>query len=50
MQLYVDDPAVAIAGTTSEREASVDVLLLWWLCLGLPLAWNKGKLVTAPSS
>ena len=47
LQLYVDDPAVAVAGKPSEIEASIDILLVWWLCLGLPLAWQKGLMTPA---
>ena len=42
MQLYVDDPAVTVVGDFDQREAALDVVILWWLVLGLPLAWNKG--------
>ena len=42
LQLYVDDPAVTVAGTPDQREMTLDIMVLWWLCLGLPLAWAKG--------
>ena len=44
MQLYVDDPALTVAGNTSQRHLSLDVVLAWWLVLGIPLAWAKGSL------
>ena len=47
IQLYVDDPIVTITGSTSQRRLAVDVLLLWWLCLGVPLAWKKGSVSPA---
>ena len=42
LQMFVDDPILALAGTRDTAEASVDVLLMWWLVLGAPLAWKKG--------
>ena len=42
LQLYVDDPVLTVLGTTEQREIAFDVVLLWWLVLGLPLAWAKG--------
>ena len=42
-QLYVDDPAVVIAGSLQERARTFDLLLLWWQVLGIPLAWPKGS-------
>lgn len=41
-QLYVDDPAVCARGPPAEVAKSFDLLLAWWLALGLPLAWKKG--------
>ena len=26
---------------------SIDLLLLWWLALGVPMAWSKGKVTDA---
>ena len=43
-QLYVDDPAITVCGPTEVVAASIDSVLVWWLVLGLPLAWKKGKL------
>ena len=41
-QLYVDDPAITVAGSPTTGPKTRDVVLLWWLVLGLPLAWKKG--------
>ena len=41
-QLYVDDPAIVAKGPKGTVEQEFDVLLMWWLVLGLPLAWKKG--------
>ena len=50
LQLYVDDPALTLCGNTAEQGLAVDLLVSWWLCLGIPLSWDKGGLVsgTAP--
>ena len=37
-QLYVDDPAIVVKGKKRHRDEALDVILLWWLVLGLPLA------------
>ena len=42
LQLYVDDPVLSVLGTTEQRQVAIDLVLLWWLVLGLPLAWAKG--------
>jgi len=44
LQLYVDDPIAAVAGSASEVKRAIDILTLWWLVLGVPLAWKKGAL------
>ncbi len=31
-----------LAGSKSKRDASLDVIILWWLALGEPLSWRKG--------
>ena len=43
VQLYVDDPAVTLEGSIDQQVAAVDLLVLWWLVLGIPLAWDKGE-------
>ena len=47
LQLYVDDPIVVVTGSKVQRREAVDVLLLWWLILGIPLSWTKGSYVSA---
>ena len=49
LQLYVDDPALSVAGTKqwALREGSLPIL--WWLILGLKLAWKKGSFGRAPT-
>ena len=42
-QLYVDDPALCVAGPKAAVVSTLDAVLLWWLILGLPLAWSKGS-------
>ena len=44
LQLFVDDPALTVSGTTVQTQASVDLVVLWWLLLGVPLSWKKGAL------
>ena len=41
-QLYVDDPALTARGTKKEVTLAFDLVLLWWMSLGIPLAWAKG--------
>eukprot|EP00959_Pyramimonas_sp_CCMP1952_P126908 2654219-Pyramimonas_sp.AAC.1 len=41
-QLYVDDPGMTAAGPPAACELEFDLVLLWWLVLGLRLAWSKG--------
>ena len=43
LQVYVDDPAVVVRGTSAARALDLDVVLAWWLALGLRLAWHKGS-------
>ena len=40
--MYVDDPVFTVAGSAPERALAVDLLILYWLTLGLPMAWTKG--------
>jgi len=41
MQMYVDDPVATFAGSDSSCREGVDLLICWWLSLGLPLAWEE---------
>ena len=49
-QLYVDDPALCIAGDKSTVSLATDATLVWWLILGLPLAWDKGAFYEAAAT
>jgi len=42
VEIYTDDPCIAVAGTQDERDTSVAIIVLAWLCFGLPLSWHKG--------
>ena len=42
-QLYVDDPTWVNAGKPEEVQMSADILLQYWMILGIPLAWAKGS-------
>lgn len=45
MQMYVDDPLLALLGASEhEREDLLFLLLLWWRVLGVPLQLPKGTL------
>ena len=37
-QLYGDDPAITVAGSPTAVHKTLDVVLLWWFIIGLPLA------------
>ena len=43
-QLYVDDPAVVARGKADLVQEAFDILLAWWLALGIPLSWRKGSM------
>jgi len=43
VQLYVDDPTVSVAGTARSNALAIDLVALWWLSLGIPLAWRNGS-------
>ena len=47
LQLYVDDPVLTVTGSLDQQHAAIDVLTLWWLCLGIPLSWSKGSFSNA---
>ena len=38
-----DDPALAVQGTLEECVLEVDVVLAWWLALGIRMSWPKGS-------
>ena len=44
LQLYVDDPVLTLSSPCSlTRRRGADLVLWWWLVLGIPLAWEKGR-------
>merc|ERR1712085_155980 len=43
-QLYVDDPIVSVRGPEDQALFDLDLVVLWWLGLGIPLSWKKGLL------
>ena len=45
-QLYVDDPIVSVRATESQAKFDLDLVMLWWLVLGIPLSWKKGFLTS----
>ena len=42
LQLYVDDPALVVAGNRKQQMEAIDLLVCWYLVLGIPLSWSKG--------
>ena len=47
LQLYVDDPAIVLYGDQHQQVEAIDVLISWWLLLGIPLSWKKGHFGSA---
>ena len=43
MQLYVDDPCVAIRGTPAQRRRIRCIVVVTWAIFGLPLAFHKAR-------
>ena len=43
IQLYVDDPAIAVQGTKQERGEIIAITVLIWLILGFKLAFPKAQ-------
>ena len=43
-QLYVDDPIVSVRASEVQAKSTLDLVVLWWLVLGIPLSWKKGFL------
>ena len=44
--MYVDDPVLSTRGSRTACFLSVDLVVCWWLALGLPLAWKKGVMTS----
>ena len=44
LQMYVDDPVATTLGTPEETATAIDLIMLWWMLLGIPLALPKGVL------
>jgi len=44
LQMYVDDPIITLAShRRSRRTRAADIILMWWLVLGVALSWAKGR-------
>ena len=43
LNCYVDDPVGVICGDRADRRRTVVLIVVIWLCLGLPLAFSKGQ-------
>ena len=43
----MDDPALVIAGSHKQQIEAVDVLVCWYLVMGIPLSWSKGHFSNA---
>ena len=41
LETFVDDPWSAWRGSPERIMVNQAVLLVWWMCLGLPLSWSK---------
>ena len=46
LQVYVEDPAMVVAGTAAARRRTVAYMIVSWLVLGISLAVKKGQLGT----
>ena len=44
LQMYVDDPVLSCLGAEKECKLSFDLVILWWMLLGIPLSWKKGSI------
>ena len=42
LQTFVDDPALSVRGSWNQAAVSFDIVIAWWLALGIPLSWKKG--------
>ena len=38
LQIYVDDPVLSCVGSKEQMTKSLDIVLLWWMILGTPIA------------
>ena len=43
LQIFVDDPLIVARGTEAQLSSIYNIVLLWWLTLGLKVAWSKGS-------
>ena len=44
--MYVDDPVLSCIGSEQAAKLSFDLVILWWMLLGIPLSWKKGSIFT----
>ena len=44
LELYVDDPICSVKACRSRAMEAFDLVICWWLTLGVPLSWKKGVL------
>ena len=44
LQIYVDDPVIAVAGSKDVRDHSLALILVFWISCGARLAWKKAAL------
>jgi hypothetical protein len=42
LQTFVDDPALSVRGSWDQAAVTFDIVIAWWLALGIPLSWKKG--------
>ena len=47
LQLYVDDPALTLRGRADQINTAMDIVIMFWLALGIPLSWKKGEVFEA---
>ena len=38
---------MTLLGDETQQQEAIDVLVLWWLMLGIPLSWKKGSFTPA---
>jgi len=49
LEIYTDDPIVAVGGNKKQRDRCLAIVILLWRCFGFPLSWHKssrGKLAS----